>query len=171
MADDQDDTQQPDSEGMKALRQAADEGKAAKREAAAAQRELALVKAGIDTDTPLGKMFSTAYDGDLTSDAIKAAAAEVGLVKAPEAPVPPPTPTPAGVASVDDAQQGSERRNLGAGSEPPAGAVDEDPRTAGLKDFDQAMQDGKRREDASIGWFGRVVSAGASGDERVIVRD
>jgi hypothetical protein len=52
------------------LRRQAKEGKSAKKEAedakaqlASLQRESAFMKAGVDLDTPLGKMFAKGYDG------------------------------------------------------------------------------------------------------------
>lgn len=63
-------------EGKKATREAEE----AKREAANAKRELALMKAGIDLESGTGKLFAKAYDGEATPEAIKAAAAEYGLV-------------------------------------------------------------------------------------------
>ncbi len=49
-------------------------------EGLAAKRELSLIKAGIDVNTPTGKLFAKSYDGELTMDAIKAQAEEYGLV-------------------------------------------------------------------------------------------
>jgi len=54
----------------------------AKAEAEAARRELAMLKAGIDLDTPQGKLFAKAYDGEPTLDAVKAAAEEYGVIQA-----------------------------------------------------------------------------------------
>lgn len=54
----------------------------AKAEAEAARRELAMLKAGIDLDTPQGKLFAKAYDGESTLDAVKAAAEEYGVIQA-----------------------------------------------------------------------------------------
>jgi hypothetical protein len=72
---------------VRKLEQEAKEGKRAKREADEAKleaqnakRELALMKAGIDLDSPTGKLFVKAYDGDITVEAIKAAAGEYGLI-------------------------------------------------------------------------------------------
>ncbi len=94
--DDYDDTevddQQPTAEpnwrrqlerkAEKAAREAA-ENKAA---AEAARRELAFVKAGVDPDSPKAKYFVRGYEGELTVDAIKAEAAQLGLVDAPAPP-------------------------------------------------------------------------------------
>lgn len=54
----------------------------AKAEAEAAKRELAMLRAGIDLDTPQGKLFAKAYDGESTLDAVKAAAEEYGVIQA-----------------------------------------------------------------------------------------
>ena len=72
---------------VRKLEQEAKAGKAAKREAEEAQREaanakreLAFIKAGIDIESPTGKLFAKAYDGETTIDAVKAAASEYGLI-------------------------------------------------------------------------------------------
>ena len=57
--------------------------KAELAEAAAAKRELNLIRAGVDLDSPTGKLFAKAYDGELDVDAIKEAAAEYGVIQAP----------------------------------------------------------------------------------------
>jgi hypothetical protein len=69
------------------LRRQAKEGKSAKKEAedakaqlASLQRESAFMKAGVDLDTPLGKMFAKGYDGELSVDAIKQAGSAVGAL-------------------------------------------------------------------------------------------
>jgi hypothetical protein len=69
-------------DGDKAKREAQE----ATREAADAKRELALMKAGIDMDSPTGKLFVKAYDGEITVEAIKAAATEYGLVATSQTP-------------------------------------------------------------------------------------
>jgi len=85
----------------------------AKAEAAAARKELLLAKAGIDSDKGPGKLFARAYDGELTLDAIKAAAQEYGVLT-PAAPAVPPAEA-AAVQRVQEAQ---------AGGVPTDGAVD-----------------------------------------------
>jgi rRNA maturation endonuclease Nob1 len=64
----------------KAGKAAAREANEAKAEANAAKRELALMKAGINLDSPTGKLFVKAYDGEISVEAIKAAAGEYGLI-------------------------------------------------------------------------------------------
>ncbi len=72
---------------VRKLEKDAKEGKAAKAEAEKlrteaenAKKENAFLKAGIDLDSPLGKMFAKGYDGELTVDALKTAASAVGLI-------------------------------------------------------------------------------------------
>ena len=62
---------------VKSLRQQAEEAKSA-------QRELAFVKAGVDLSSGMSKYFVKAYDGDLTPEAIRVAAAEANLIKPQE---------------------------------------------------------------------------------------
>lgn len=47
----------------------------------AAARKLALMDAGIDITTTVGKLFARSYDGELTAEAIKAAALEDGVIE------------------------------------------------------------------------------------------
>ena len=69
-------------DGDKAKREA-DEARA---EAQNAKRELALMKAGIDLDSPQGKLFAKAYDGEISVDAVRASAAEYGLIATSQTP-------------------------------------------------------------------------------------
>lgn len=57
---------------------------AAEAEKTALARELAFLKAGIPSDHPVTPYFVKGYDGELTADAIKAAAVVAGLVKPDE---------------------------------------------------------------------------------------
>ena len=57
----------------------ADEAEKALAEMADAKRKLAMIEAGIDLQSPMGRLFSDAYRGDPTADAIAAAAAEYGI--------------------------------------------------------------------------------------------
>lgn len=50
------------------------------QEADAAKRELAFVKAGVDMNSPVAKYFVKGYDGEISPDAIRAAAEEANLI-------------------------------------------------------------------------------------------
>jgi hypothetical protein len=72
------------------MRKLEDETKTLREQLAAAQsaqRELAFVKAGVDLNAPVAKYFVKGYDGELSPEAIRAAAEEANLVpKAAQAP-------------------------------------------------------------------------------------
>ena len=51
------------------------------------RRENAFLKAGVDADSPIGKLFTRGYDGELDVEAIKTAWTEIR----PGEPTPPPT--------------------------------------------------------------------------------
>jgi hypothetical protein len=70
----------------KQLPQAISAKEQAETERDAALRELAFVKAGIDTSTGPAKWFAKAYDGEATPEAIRAAAIADGLIDAGDDP-------------------------------------------------------------------------------------
>jgi len=78
----------PKKNWRRELEAQAEEGRRAAAEAAQAKRELAFLKAGIDLDTPQGRLLAKAYDGDPTAEAVKAYAEEYGVLQ-PAAPVVP----------------------------------------------------------------------------------
>ena len=89
--DDNDDLEtpaEPKRNWRRDLEEQAAQAKAAAAEAEAAKRELAFLKAGIDLDSPQGKLLAKGYDGPATAEAIKAAAIEYGLIQT-EAPAVP----------------------------------------------------------------------------------
>jgi len=87
----QNNEQSGDTALLRDLRKQAKDGKQAKREAElakqeadAARRELALLKSGIDINSPTGKLFAKSYEGELTAEAIKAEAEQYGLIATSE---------------------------------------------------------------------------------------
>lgn len=82
--DDVDDDEQPspppENHDLKRLREKAKGADSARAEADAAKRELAFVKAGIDTDDPRQRYFVEGYKGDLSVDAIKTEATASGFL-------------------------------------------------------------------------------------------
>ena len=65
---------------MEARAKAGDEAVA---QLAQLQRELSFRDAGVDPNTKQGQYFMRGYDGEMTADAIRAAAAELGLTGQP----------------------------------------------------------------------------------------
>lgn len=86
---------EPQTQGWrKKLQEDAEKGKEAQTREAdaiaradAAERKVALIEAGVDMSTPLGKYFADTYKGDATVDAIKDAAGQIGLISAAQSPV------------------------------------------------------------------------------------
>jgi ribosomal protein L12E/L44/L45/RPP1/RPP2 len=94
--DDQDDDDQQDekyvqlsAKDLRALRKKARTADELNPKYAAQERELAFLKAGINTDDPKMKYFVKAYEGDLSGEAVKAAAIEAGLVAPPQQQIDP----------------------------------------------------------------------------------
>lgn len=79
---------QPDRKWVRDLEKRAKGAEQAKAEANAAKRELAFIKVGIDLDSPQGKLFAKAYDGDYSVEAVRAAAMEYGMIQPPEPEIP-----------------------------------------------------------------------------------
>lgn len=90
--DDLDTTEQANDKGWRKrmVAEAEERGRTeSKAEADEAKRELAFIKAGIDLNTPSGKLLAKAYaDGTPTVEAVKAFALEHGVIE-PETPAVP----------------------------------------------------------------------------------
>lgn len=80
LQDDEIDSQESNPGDIKSLRRAASGKKQLEQELAAAKRELAFTKAGINPDDPRMKYFVRGYDGDLTAEAVRQAALEAGFL-------------------------------------------------------------------------------------------
>jgi hypothetical protein len=79
--DEQDTGRNPLRDRMKQLESENAELKARADEAAAAARELAFVKAGVDPNLPVAKYFMKGYEGELTAEAIREAALEAQIIR------------------------------------------------------------------------------------------
>lgn len=149
------------------LREAAARGKTATAEAEAARRELAFVKAKIDTDKGPGKLLFESYKGDPTVDAVLAAADGYGIT--PTSDTPAAVETPEVVITDDERAQSRERAQLATGAEVPAGTPDPDPYTAGYADYHEMRATGVPQADAADAVLGRVLEAAyLKHDPRVI---
>jgi hypothetical protein len=106
----------------------ADRADAAEQRAASAERNLAFLQAGVDTSDPKTKYFAKGYDGDLTKEAVTAAAVEAGLVDAP--------------ADTADQVPAAEKEAWGRAGQVAAGGE-----SVGSHGFPEAIQNAKERKD------------------------
>ena len=151
-------TQDPGS--IKELREAADRGKQASQELTAMKREMAFMKAGVDTDTKAGQLLYKAYDGDLETEAIKAEWLEL----VPGAAAPPSEPDIA-----DDTRASQQRKDLTSDTVSPENQT-ESPYDAGHREFQQMIADGRPKDESAAHFIHTVLEAagGADPDPRVV---
>lgn len=83
--DDFDGQSEQNPEGIASLRRAAEKGTKAEAKATKLERENAFLRAGIDPDDSRLGYFYRGYEGEMTADAIRAAATEAGFIAAPPA--------------------------------------------------------------------------------------
>jgi len=163
MADQEDDSQDQDKtdekpyvrmkrEDIQALEQSAAAGK----EVPQLQKELAMARAGIDTESKLGKMFFKTYEGDLTKEAIVAEAAEIGLLEKQEEKVEIPA---------EEKDSTKERQTLNNGATPP-GDNPTHPKDVAVAKAKKVLEDGGKYEQAAGAFLTTLVQAHAAGDTR-----
>lgn len=120
------------------------------------QKELVFAKAGIDTDTKLGKMLLQTYEGDLTREAILAEAQEIGLLegsaKNPEIPK-------------EEKDSTKERQTLSSGANPP-GENPIHPKQEAVDNAKKVIADGGKYDHAAGAFLGTLVQRYADGDQR-----
>lgn len=168
---DDDDLENDDTETQtpKGLRAAAARSNAHKAEAEAAKREIALLKAGIDTDTPLGAMFADAYKGELTKDAVTAAFKALGVTPAAAADADhaddTPDDSPDLTADLDSTDLRQALANGGAADIP----VELDPRVKAQRDVDTVINAGGTQEDGLAAGIQTLLQAAVAGDKRVLI--
>lgn len=139
----------------------------AQAEAAALRQELAFSKVGIDVATPLGKIFATAYDGDMNVEAVQKAWAEVSGTSTDDGDKPPAAPNPD--ITSDETELTRRREALANGSRGDDGNEPEpDPREGAIKAGQEAMAAGRSRDEAMATVFSELAGAAAKGDPRVL---
>ena len=155
---------QEDAGSIKDLRDAADRGRKATQELDQVKREMAFLKAGVDTDTKAGQLLFKAYDGELDMESIRVEADELGLFKSSEEPAPVVEQVPA-----EDRQATTERQALAETSVPP-GSQTESPYDAGHREFREMMDAGRPKEDSAARLIHTVLEAagGDNPDQRVV---
>ena len=153
-------TQEPS--GIKELRDAADRGKKATQELDAMKREMAFLKAGVDTDTKAGQLLYKAYDGELDTESIQAEWAEL----VPATAAPPPEPE---TVNSNDTQVAQQRKDRDGDSVPPENQT-ESPYDAGHREFREMVDAGRPTEDSAARFIHTVLEAagGSNPDQRVL---
>ena len=139
-------------EDIRALEEAAKRG----NEADLMKRELVFAKAGIDTDTKLGRMLLQTYEGELTKEAIIAEAQDIGLLERqtqnPEVPA-------------DERKSTQERQTLNSGNVPP-GENTTHPKDEALANAKKVIEDGGKYDQAAGAFISTLVQRYADGDQR-----
>lgn len=133
---------------------------------AAKDREIALLRAlgGDAMESALGKMFASAYSGDLDSEKIRLAAAEVGL-GVTEAPL---STAPTKEELAQQATREGMVQNAGAPLSAEAMEAALHPAESGLNEFRKAQAGGETRQRAAAQFVDRQIAAAIKGDERAM---
>lgn len=151
----------------------AEEAEARLTEAQSLQRENAFLKAGVALDSPVGKLFSTAYSGELDVDKVSAAWAEVAPAAPtptaeppaaePGAPAAPPAEPTAEELAVAQARAALSQGTVGPGEEPqvPAGE-------AMLGAYNDARARGRPVIDAQRAGLQEMMNRAVAGDETAL---
>lgn len=150
----------------KDLRRQVEEGNRAKAELAAAQRELAFFRAGVNLEHPAGKLLLKAYDGDLDPAKIKAEAEALGALKAIES----AAKAESNPLTPDEIAAFGERQALAQGASSAATPPSPDPYTEAYKLHAEQMTRGAKKDDAMAAAVGLIRQAGAKGDDRTYVK-
>jgi len=120
------------------------------------QRELVFAKAGIDTDTKLGKMLLATYEGELTKEAIIAEAQEIGLIE---------TQTSNPEIPKEEKDSTKERQTLSNGSNPP-GENPVHPKKEAVDAAKRVIEEGGKYDHAAGAYVSTLVQRFADGDQR-----
>jgi len=154
-----------DNDNLAGLRAAAEAGKVAEKRAAELEKQLLFAKAGVDTETKIGKMLFNSWDGDVADvAALRAEAIEVGAIKGDDATQQQP-------GQADASQQ--DFRNMLSGGQAAGGQDDPGPEPFEqvLREFHADREKGMRRNDAADLAIAKVFKKAAEGDKRVLYNE
>ncbi len=137
-------------------------------------RENAFLRAGVDLDSPLGRVFARGYDGELTPEAIRTGFAEIAptpAVIAATDPIPAPVATPvvAVVAPTADETAALAAASALAQGVAPVDTPTQHPSRAAVEGYYADLKLGVTNKDAEARAFDTVFGAAAQGDQRVII--
>lgn len=158
-----DPNENPNAENIKVLRQQAEDGKAAQKALAEANKKLLFAEAGIDYKSEIGQLLFETHQGDDLAE-LKERAARLGALTAP-------AKTAEEIArEAEDTVRAAAQ--LAAGGGRPAGGAQpefegEHPTTVALTKFQENMRKGMDKEQAQIEAVAYVLGAASKGDKRV----
>lgn len=169
---------QPEPQGPQALREAHERATARAAELETQQeqlaRENAMLRARVDLDSPVGQLFARGYEGEASTDAVRAAWEALG-VTTPAAPAgeaggAPPAGQPAddGPTAEEQAAQQARQALTQGGSTPPGEEPSPEPWEAAYAEREAALKSGTPRDTADGRVLDRIFDAAGRGDERVL---
>lgn len=142
---------------IKKLRAEAEQAKALQKELEAKERQIAFLQAGVDTNSKLGQMLMKTYEGEMSTDAIRAEAIEIGLFAADDSGADE-------VVSEDEVQYQDARNKLAAGATARFEPASVSATDAAFIQYNDARREGLSTADAQDLAFASFISAGARGD-------
>ena len=146
---------------LRLLREKAKSADDAVRQVADLSRKLAVLESGIDAESPVGRLFMKAYDGENSASAIQEAAKEYGIPMK-------------GAAAVEEADVpvdiGTEVRQELADGAPADSGESPDPNGLARDLFNKAISDGMSEEAAAGLFINSLTQAAMKGDPRVIAQ-
>ena len=151
-------------EHIKKLRADAEKGRKLESLLAEKERQIAFLQAGVDTSTKLGAMLMKTYDGELSSEAIKAEASDLGMFGEQEVQDSGP--------SERELRYQQARDNLSGGSV--ADTPDLEPRSAvdrAFAEWNDSRKSGYSNADATDLAFAAFISSAAQGDPSALFND
>lgn len=145
----------------KQLRDAAKRAAKNAERAEKAERELAFLKAGVDTESALGKLIVEGYKGELTTEAIKAFVGELPQAK---------TDTNE-EQQLDEGEDKSteERQTLASGAAGDDGSGGLTTKQKAKAALEAARAAGKPEDDQLADWFITMATGATEGDTSVLV--
>lgn len=111
-------------------------------------RENVMLRAGVDPEGPIGKLFIAGYGGELEVEKVKAAYAEVAPAPTGGAPLPGEAPDDSNEPTADELELQRRRAALRGDSTPPGGEPAGDLIEAVYDEYHSQLKRGRRRKDA-----------------------
>jgi len=151
-----------ETSGIKELRDAAERGRQASQELEEMKREMAFMKAGVDTDSKAGQLLFKAYDGELDTESIQAEWQELN----PNPVVETQLETEPVTTDATDTKVAEQRQALAEDSVS-VEATTQSPYEQGFQEFKEMYDSGSPKEDSAARFVHTVLEAASQGDERV----